>query len=83
LALCNLGHFMESLPTLLSTKELKALLAEFPPSVEIRLSEASCTVRAPTAAPGVLVKVLSAIKAPRRALWAVRVMPGLVTSIEA
>jgi len=74
---------MESLPTLLSTKELKALLAELPPSVEIRLSETSCTVRAPTAAPNVMVKILSAMKAPRRALWAVRAMPGIVTSIKA
>ena len=72
---------MESLPTLLSTKELKALLAELPQSVEIRMSEASCTVRAPTAAPGVLVKIISALKVPRRALWAVRAMPGIVTRI--
>ena len=64
---------MKALPTPLSTKELKALLAQFPANAKIEESEIVITVSAPDG-----TKVLSAIKAPHRALWAVRAREGLI-----
>ena len=65
---------MQSLPTPLTTKALKTLLAGFPDNADIRMGNISCTVRAPDG-----TKILSAIKAPNRALWHVMAMPGMIT----
>lgn len=64
---------MKSLPTPLSTKELTVLLAQFPANAKIQRSETAIAVFAPTGE-----KVLSAIKAPQKALWAVRAKEGLI-----
>lgn len=64
---------MKSLPTPLSTKELTVLLAQFPANASFCRSDMVVTVYAPNGD-----KVLSAIKAPHKALWAVRAKEGLI-----
>ncbi len=64
---------MKSLPTLLTTKEIQALLGQFPDNATVELHPAWAAVRAPNGD-----KVLSAIKHPSRALWSVRAKEGLV-----
>lgn len=64
---------MKSLPTPLRTAELLKLLGQFPANARIDKAETTVTVFAPNGD-----KVLSAIKAPHKALWAVRAKEGLI-----
>jgi len=64
---------LKSLPTLLSTKDLKALLATIPAPAVIRMGDMTATVKVND------VKILSAIKSPHRAQWHVMAREGLIT----
>lgn len=67
---------MKSLPTALTTKQLNALLAGFPKAAVISRHETIITVTAPNGK-----KVLSAAKAPARALWHVMAVEGLIQAV--
>ena len=69
---------MKSLPTLLSTKALKALLATLPPAAIVTQTARFCVVKAPNG-----VKIIRAIKAPRHAQWHVRALPGMIEEVAA
>lgn len=64
---------MNSLPTPLSTQELTSLVDQFPSNATVKKFETSVTVFAPNGD-----KVLSALKVPGKALWAVRAKEGLI-----
>ena len=69
---------MKSLPTLLSTKALKALLAPLPPAAIVTQTARFCVVKAPNG-----VKIIRAIKAPRHAQWHVMALEGMIEEVAA
>ena len=72
------ANTMKSLPTLLSTKALKALLATLPPAAIVTLTASTCVVKAPNG-----VKIIRAIKAPRHAQWHVMALEGMIEEVAA